>query len=141
MRTLTLGRALGAALLVAGTIACSDSPSGPSGPSVGGTWSGEWSGTAVRMVLDQAGSSVSGELRVGSVTYPVSGEIDDAGEFVWSTGLRQENCTGFSSSSFQLQDGGDALAGVMLRARRALPCGSGTRTEVTQGMASLTRAF
>lgn len=141
MRTLTLCRALGAVLLAAGTIACADSPSGPSGPSVDGTWTGDWSGTAVRMVLRQGGSSVSGELQVGSVTYLVSGEVDDAGEFTWSTGLREENCTGFSSSGLQLQDGGTAMAGRMVRARRALPCGSATRTQVTQGTASLTKAF
>ncbi len=141
MSTLILGRALGAALLVAGTIACSESPTGPSGPSVEGTWTGEWGGAAVRMVLDQAGSSVSGELQVGRMTYPVSGEVDDAGEFAWGTGLKQENCTGYSSSGFQLQEGGAALGGVMRRARQALPCGSSGRTEITQGMASLTKAF
>jgi len=141
MRTLTLGRALGAALLAASMVACSDGPTGPSGPSVEGTWTGAWGGAAVRMVLQQNGSSVSGELRVGSVTYPVSGEVDAAGAFAWSTGLKQENCTGYSSSGFQLQDGGDTLAGPMRRARQALPCGSGSRTEITQGLASLARAF
>jgi hypothetical protein len=141
MRTLTLGRALGAALIAAAMMACSDSPTGPSGPSVEGTWTGDWSGAAVRMVLDQNGSSVSGELRVGSVDYPVSGEVDDAGEFAWSTGLKPENCTGYSSSGLQLQDGGDTLAGLMLQARQALPCGSGTRTAITQGLVSLARAF
>lgn len=78
---------------------------------------------------------------MGSVDYPISGEVDEAGGFAWGTGLKQENCTGYSSSAFQLQDGGDTLGGLMRRARQALPCGSGSRTEIAQGLASLARAL
>ncbi len=118
-----------------------ESPSAPSGPSVDGTWVGTWSSTDVRLTLHQSGSSVSGELTVGNTAYPLTGDVDEAGAFSWGTELNQANCTAFSSSRFQLQDGGDAMAGPMIRGRRALPCGSGTRTEVTQGTASVTRAF
>ena len=141
MRTHTLGRAFGAILLTAAIAACSESPSAPSGPSVDGTWVGTWSSTDIRLTLHQSGSSVSGELEVGRAVYALTGDVDEGGRFSWSTELDQATCTAFSSSRFQLQDGGDTLAGLMLRGRRALPCGSGTRTEVTQGMASATRSF
>ncbi len=141
MRTHTLGRAFGAILLTAAIAACSESPSAPSGPSVDGTWVGTWSSTDIRLTLHQSGSSVSGELEVGRAVYALTGDVDEGGRFSWSTELDQASCTAFSSSRFQLQDGGDTLAGLMLRGRRALPCGSGTRTEVTQGMASATRRF
>lgn len=61
--------------------------------------------------------------------------------FVWSSEIDQETCTGFASSGLQLAMSGTALAGVMVRRERPLPCGSGTRTLVTQGEAALERTF
>ena len=46
--------------------------------------------------------------------------------------MDQETCTGFSSSGLQIVDGGEGLDGVVIQGRRALPCGSSTRTAVTQ---------
>jgi hypothetical protein len=142
MRTPTLARTIGAALLTAATVACSSTPSGPSGPSVEGTWTGTWGGTAITMTLHQSGSSVTGDLGVKSTTYSLTGDVDDTGRFSWSTEVNQGNCTSFASSDyFQLQSQGDAMAGVMIRAQQALPCGSGTRTAITQADASVTKAF
>lgn len=141
MRTTTLARAFSATLLAAALAACSESPSAPSGPSVDGVWVGTWASTAIRFDLDQSGSSVTGELKVGSTTYALTGEVSEAGEFSWGTELDETTCSGFSSRTLQLQEGGDAMAGTMVRARRALPCGSTSRTQVTQGGASVTRAF
>lgn len=142
MRTPTLARTLGAVLLTVATVGCSRSPSGPSGPSVDGSWAGTWGGTAITMTLHQSGSTVTGELGVKSVTYSVSGNVDETGRFSWNTEVNQANCTAFASSDyFQMQNTGDAMAGVMIRAERALPCGSGTRTAITQADASVTRTF
>jgi len=141
MRTHTLARAFSALLVATMTVACSESSTGPSGPSVNGVWVGTWGTTAIRLNLHQSGSSVTGELEVGPATYALTGDVDDGGAFSWSSQLNEASCTAYSSSKFQLQDAGDAMAGTMRRSRRQLPCGSTTRVEVTQGNASVTRAF
>lgn len=141
MRTTTLARACSATLLVMTMVACSESPSAPSGPSVDGVWVGTWAETDFRFDLRQSGSSVTGELEVGRQSYALTGEVDDKGEFSWSTEVNQATCSGYSSGGLQLQDGGDAMSGLVRRGRRALPCGSSTRTEVRQAIASMTRAF
>jgi len=140
MKTLKMLRVPCAALLTALTLACSGSPSGPSGPSVDGTWTGTWGGTAIQMTLHQSGSSVTGDLQVGSSTSSLTGEVSDAGTFSWSTEPPQGTCTRFSSDDFQLQNGGDNMSGVMFRATQPLPC-SGSRVQISQGDASVTRAF
>ena len=124
MRTQTLARVFTALLVATMTVACSKSSTGPSGPSVDGVWVGTWGTTAIRLSLHQSGSSVTGELEVGPATYALTGDVDDAGAFSWSSELNETTCSAYSSSRFQLQDAGDAMAGTMRRARRQLPCGS-----------------
>ncbi len=141
MKTLKTLRVPLAALLTALTLACSRSPSAPSGPSVDGVWTGTWGTTGIQMTLHQSGSSVTGELQVGSSTSSLTGEVSDAGTFSWGTQPPQGTCTVFSSTDFQLQNGGDNMSGVMTRASRPVPCGSGSRVQVTQGNASVSRAF
>lgn len=141
MRTLTLGRTFSALLFSTAILACSGSPSGPSAPSVAGVWTGTWGSTSIRMNLDQSGSSVTGELTVGSGTHALTGEVDEAGSFTWATAPEQGSCVTFSSDDFQLQDGADAMSGRMFRASQVAPCGSTGRVQVTQADASVTRAF
>ena len=138
-RTHFPARRIIAPLIALALIGCSEDATGPSGPSVAGTWSGQWIDAPVSMTLQQRGSEVTGELRVGSRAYPVTGEMVNVASFVWSTAVDQDTCTGFSSSGLQVIDSGEGLQGVMIQARRATPCGSSTRTHVTQGQASMTR--
>ena len=125
--TTTLARAFSTLLVATLMGACSESPSSPSGPSVDGVWVGTWGSTSIRFTLHQSGSSVTGRLQVGSRTSPLSGEVDEAGEFSWATELDEATCTTYSSPGLQLQGGGDALEGRMVSARRSLPCGSAVR--------------
>lgn len=130
------------ALVLSTALACSDSSTGPKGPSVKGTWSGDFRGGNIRMTLSQKGSEVSGTLESGGMSYAVTGEVDAGGTFIWATEVNLTNCTSFGSArGFLLEDEASQLEGVMSRARRTLPCGTGTRTLVEQGSTTLRKAF
>lgn len=121
--------------------ACDQSSTAPEGPSVAGTWTGEFGGSSVRMVLSQSGDAVTGTLDVGVRSYRVDGTVSMAGTFAWVTDVAQSDCSGFSSSAMQLEAAGAELNGVARRASTAPPCGSGGRVRVQQGTMALTRAF
>lgn len=131
-----------AVVIGSGMAACAEG-GGPtaSGPHVGGTWVGVWQGADVRLSLQQAGNTVSGQLRLGPANYVVRGEVDAQGEVQWATDLHQGNCTSVASRGMQLRDQANMLEGVMRRSQRPRPCGSTGRTSVMQATAELERAF
>lgn len=135
-------KALTTVMVLTAATGCSDSSTGPTGPSVRGNWSGDFRGGTIRLTLSQNGSNVSGTLEAGPLSYAVTGEIDEGGSFTWSTEVNQTNCTSYSSvRGMLLAEEASQLEGIMVRASRALPCGSGTRTFVEQGSATLRKQF
>ena len=129
------------AMLAITAMAACESSTGPEGPSVAGTWTGDFRGNSVRMVLNQNGDEVSGNLEIGVRSYAVAGTVSLAGSFVWATDVTQSDCSSFSSSGLQLEGAASELNGVARRASSAPPCGSGGRVLVEQGGMALRRAF
>jgi len=93
------------------------------------------------MVLTQRGTDVSGTMEVGRRSHTVSGSIDAAGTFSFSTDVWESNCSAYSSSAMQLESQAEELNGVARRASSAPPCGSGGRVLVEQGLMELVKAF
>jgi len=139
----TPARALFSLLLIAGLAACDESstgPEAPTGPSVAGVWSGEFRGADTQMNLTQNGPNVSGTITVGPRTYPLTGTVDADGSFVWSSELREADCSRMSSPGLQLGSDASALTGRMFRGSTPPPCDEG-RTLSESGAVQLTRNF
>lgn len=129
------------ALLTLAAAGCSESSTAPDGPSVAGTWTGEFRGGPVRMVLTQSGAEVTGSLEVGQRSYALTGTVNPGGTFAWGTEVVVSDCSSYSSTGLQLEEVGSELAGVARRASSSPPCGESGRVLVQQGTMALTRAF
>ena len=123
------------------TSGCSSSVTEPRGPSVAGTWTGDFRGSVVRMVVSQSGGEVAGTFDVGARSYALTGTVSEAGSFAFSTDVDPTDCSGYGSSGLQLAEAGTELSGIARRASSAPPCGSAGRVLVEQGTMALSRAF
>jgi hypothetical protein len=141
MRSIRRAVRLAAFLTIVAGAGCSESTSGPEGPSVAGTWTGEFRGAAIRMVLNQSGETVTGTLDVGPRGYALQGTVSVAGSFEWTTDMAQADCSAYASSGLQLQAAGSELSGLARRASSRPPCGSSGRVLVEQGTMAMSRAF
>ncbi|MEZ4457042.1 MAG: hypothetical protein R2882_10920 [Gemmatimonadales bacterium] len=140
MRALHLSSIVALSLALA---ACSDS-TGPSTdpnlPSVAGVWVGTWGSSTAQLVLTQHGDQVSGTLKLGPRTRPVTGSVS-VGELRFASEVDQSDCSIYASSGLAVASQAGTMTGIMARRSGSKICdpNAGGRVGVQQGTLSLAR--